>query len=79
MKVKAYYSNANWSKTGHSYDKHMLFEDSSKNLDSAFEICKSLKNNYGHHMPPCEIRGTCLETWVTDEKGNKVKENKNAR
>jgi hypothetical protein len=68
----AYYSNAKWSKIGDSKDRHCNSDDPQKNLEFASSICDALKNNWGHHQPPCETRGTCLKTWVTDESGKTV-------
>ncbi len=72
-----YYSNAKWSKIGHSDDRHCN-STSDKNREFAFAICNTLLDRWGQGREPCEIRGTCLETWVTDKDGNKVELNKQA-
>lgn len=64
---KVYFSNAKWTKIDDSMDRH-------ESLDFAQHICSELKKRYGQHTKGCDIRGFCIETWVTDENGNKIEE-----
>lgn len=59
-------SNARWSKIGTSQDKHY-------SLEMARGVRDSLMANYGPTQQPCETRGTCLEAWVEDNKGKRIK------
>jgi hypothetical protein len=58
-----YKSHAKWSKIDDSYDIH----DSEKTANS---IASRLLSTY-NRFNPCDIRGTCLKTWVTKEIINK--------
>lgn len=63
---KVYYSNAKWTKIPDSQDSHQSFEH-------ANAVCMLLREDYGSYKRPCEIRGYCLDSWVTDENGNRIK------
>lgn len=73
-KVKGYHSNAKWSKIKNSSDFHNIKDTDEENLDYAETICELLMTRYGAggSESPCEIRGVCLKTWVTDEKGKVI-------
>lgn len=64
--MSEYYSNAKWSKIGHSYDRHCNGDDK-QNKEFAESICEVLLERWGHNMSPCEVRGTCLKTWVSKD------------
>ena len=68
---KIYYSNAKWSKIGNSQDSHNNWDDPALNKHTARIICQRLMEEYGN-IAECDIRGKCLEVWVTDEKGCRV-------
>jgi len=72
--MTTYYSHATWSKIGESTDKHNNSDNAAVNKKFAFAIAAALKDRWGHSKPPCELRGTCLKSWVTDEKGSKITE-----
>jgi hypothetical protein len=70
--AKTYHSNAKWTKIGNSSDSHCLKDTSKENFEYAQAICQLLMERYGSHTRPCETRGHCIETWVTDENGKTV-------
>ena len=55
-----YTSNAKWEKIPDSKDEHKTYED-------AKAIADLLLERYGKFGEHCEIRGTCLKTWVKRE------------
>tara|TARA_R110000868_G_scaffold173530_1_gene409683 strand:+ start:2645 stop:2854 length:210 start_codon:yes stop_codon:yes gene_type:complete len=63
---KKYFSNASWTKIPDSQDEHESFE-------GANVICMRLIDEYGS-VGRCDIRGKCFKSWVTNEKGEKLKE-----
>ena len=68
---RTYYSNANWSKINDTSDKHCNHDSAEENKAMAFSVCWGLMDNYGNGKE-CEVRGECLDTWVTNSKGEKV-------
>ncbi len=71
-KAKTFNSNARWSEIPNSSDSHNIKDTSWENFDYAQTICQLLMDRWGPGERPCEVRGTCLETWVTDENGKRV-------
>lgn len=71
---KTYFSNASWSKIKNTQDDHCLHNTPEKNAEYAESICRQLLDKWGRYGKPCEVRGTCLKTWVTDDKGKIIKE-----
>lgn len=74
--AKTYFSNASWSKIKDSQDSHSHCDSDEKNHAYAESICDQLLYKWGEggHLSPCEIRGVCLKTWVTDEDGKVITE-----
>ena len=66
---KIFYSNAKWTKIQNSQDHHSTFE-------AAQAVCQRLLNDYNHELAG-DVRGICLEVWVTDENKRVLYENKN--
>ena len=62
---KTYYSNASWTKIPDS-------RDGPNSYDFEHHMCMRLRDDYGPHGRPCEVRGHCTDSWVTDEDGKKV-------
>lgn len=71
MDDQIYYSNASWTKVGNSRDSHYTRGQFTA-LNGAMAVCERLLEDYGAKTRGCEVRGHCLDSWVTDEKGNKV-------
>jgi hypothetical protein len=59
-KSQVFFSNAEWSEIGKSYDSHGNFE-------MAKDVCLKLLWDYGNI--PCKVRGYCKKVWVTDNEG----------